>query len=468
MEKFNISKLTWKQVSSKIKTANKDFYALANPIAKHLNSIQKDFVYSLKLKFGQRFIEDSKMVVLKRDSKNDFENKSLIHFSNNQTENEKHVQEFLNCIGNTGGHPLSLIVENYIEIYCHQRSPYSLYKQDAYSKEYSFPLNQLMVGDMFGVWEAIHLIINDNSYIFEGWDAVAGKRCFKTTLPENKPGLSSNEYRSSFASIFNDMPTAEEGFISLVNEKHGREYFTEILIIPEHFYKHLQEDNENIQLLKSRLRELIFKIGWQQEETIKIATWKEKEIFVGLSKKDIGFIFYLRQHFVNMATNKAFGLKPVDKSDSLFFDVVQDLVTKFKEIKQNKNSGLTLLDYNFPLFFHYSLLQDADWLFEMTHSPSINIMLPQIKLEEFKPTIEHFFIDSNNLKTLLDRNGISSNIVFYAEKSKTAGKKTKSMEDFINERLSNIYNSLLGNQKSLVISKYPWFFNGLMVIEKIK
>ena len=469
MEKFKVSKLKWDKVGTKIKSVNPDFHSVINSIARQLNSTGRDFIFSLKLKFGQKFIQDGKMIALAKDFDKKYINTTLLSFSENNEENEKAIDEFLACVGNTAGHPLSIITENYIEIFCENYSPYCLPGGEAYSKKYFFPLNQLKQGDVFGVWEAINLIFNYSDHNFEGWDAVAGKNCFISILPVNKSGVSSAEYRAEFSDIFKNMVTSEEGFVSLVNEKYGKDYFTEILIIPEHFYMYSKGDNENMQLSKSKLREFIFKTGWQQEEKIKIPNWNDWEsLLKGLDKKDIGLIYTLKQHFINIVTSKAFGIKPIDNNDPLFFEVVSDLVKKFRTIKTGRKKDKTLLDYCFPLFFHYTLFDTNDWIFEISHSPSINVVLPPIKLDDFKPTFENQFINGDKLKKLFENFGINTDVTFYAKPSKKSGKKIKTMEDFIQENIASIYSHLLVEEENFITNFDHWFFNGLTVIKKVK
>jgi len=467
MEKLKISKLNWAQISSKIKSVNSKFHAAISPIAAQLDSDNLAFVYSLKLKFGQKFIENGKMIALIKDSSDKYLNTQLLEFTEDNDDNQKLINEFLTYAGNTCGHPLSIISENYIEIFCESYSPYCLSGDAAYQKKYFFPLNQLGKGEVFGVWEAINLIIDDSKYDSKGWDAVAGKNCFLSILPENKSGVSSAEYRREFSAIFNKMTNSKDGFISLVNEKYGKDYFTEIIIIPEQFYTKLKKDDDNMQLIKSKLRELIFKIGWQQEEKIRIPNWEDWEsLLKGLHKKDIGLIYTLKQHFINIATNKAFGIKPVDRKDPLFFEVVSDLVKKFRTIKLDRGTNKSLLDYCFPLFFHYTLFNDNDWVFEISHSPSVNVVLPPIKLDDFKPTFESHFIDGDQLKNLFKSIGLSADVHFYAKKSKKSSQEIKTMEHFVEDNISTIYSGLLGTKEGLNINFDHWFFNGLTVIKK--
>lgn len=454
MGNFKITKLNWSEAKGAIKSVNEKLYNLLNPVATQLNKKKRDFVYSLKLKFGEVFIKNSKFLALQKDAEGNFP----ITFIDSDsipidiTLQEKFLLEFTGSIGEIVSIPLSLITKNYVEICGSSISPYYISASEKYQHDYHFPFSLLNEGDLFGVWDAIQVIIEDNEYLFDTRTIVGGRKCLVTTLPEKNSDSTSREYKAAYNRIFGPNETILDSITSSVNSKlkanTGSDFFTEVFLIPHEYYASNDNDSSEIHRLKSIIQKFIFKTGWKQEENFRLPTEIDRSLFKN-NKVDGGLIFNLQQHLLNISKSKTYGLKPIDESDGILFEVLKDITQKLRDENLLKNY--------FPLLFQYSKLEEADWLIEMSLQPSFNTILPPYKFEAYRMAIVTGIQEDEGFM-----NQINIPIKFYTNQNNDPHLTIKS---FIKNKIAPIYVGSLIEENEIINPKSAWFFNGLFFIE---
>ena len=189
---------SWSDVAKKIESANKVLHDLIAPISDMLITDMQDHFYQMNFMFGEAVIREGQMMALEKDRNGNYANESKIKFvpegfsGKRQNDFKKFVED---CEQNTD-HPLSIVTSNYIEIFCTKRS--SLQSVG----EYSFPLNIIEKGNLFGVWGSVNSIFKVDETDYYPWNAVAGKACIIPLFPEPQHKKSSDHYRKKFSTIF--------------------------------------------------------------------------------------------------------------------------------------------------------------------------------------------------------------------------------------------------------------------------
>lgn len=462
MKEIQITKSDWTECGQSIKKVNLVFYKLLEPIAAVFKKSKTSFVYSIKYKFGDCLIKNGKMSFLIQANEKGLVNTD--YFFGGDQDEKAQMTEFKQNIGNTHGHPLALVMENYVEVFRKQNANYNPDNNGSRSKTYYYPLNIIKEGDLFGVWESINMMFGQEKMATAGWDAVAGKSCILSTLPEK---FNLEFKRNAFSDIFGeDAATWSQGFINIANELLPEAYFTEIILIPERYY--LFDENDSTELTKHKmcLREYIFSTGWQQQAQHSNFGLDDFELINHFNTKDLSYELPLIKHLINIAESRAFILKPVDSHDGHLFEVYKKIFERFRDTPFKKGEFKCALDYNTPLFFHYDKLGgDNTWGFEMTHSPSLEVILPPQRLEKVKSVVRSTLLMANKLGKALDKRSTLVNMEFYVLKDNNA-KNPLLIEDLLNGPLKKKVQEVFPEIKQINCSNPPWYFNALLVIEK--
>jgi len=458
INKIKVSKKTWKECNSRIKAVNKDFWSLLNAVISASQSKETAFLYHVGYKFGQYLIRNGKMTMMLSSDAKDKSYRDECYFCADKQENILLSQEFFKHIGNTQGHPLSIIIHNYIEVFKGQTSAY---KSNHKSHEYEYPLNIIKEGELFGIWESINLMFNLNNLNISGWDAVAGKHCITTTLPTHTSGKFKDIIFKP--EIFGDARTYLQGFINVANVILQDQPFTEIIIIPELYYVRNNNDSAEVKKCKTELREYIFKIGWAQESQNNNVAWDYDLIKRYGLEADIAYILPLIKHLVNIASCRAYAIKPISKQDGILFKTNEEIINIFN--REPLDKGKVISDSYTPLFFHYERINpEMPWAFEMSHSPAFDILLPDMRLDKIKTSVQTIF-RGNAINKLLAELETNTEVGFYILKGK-ANRNAKFIKDLMNNKLLNIIKDSFPSIHAINNSNFSPDFNGLILIEK--
>lgn len=457
MSKFRVQILKWNEVSKEIRDANPDLHSLMDSIAQNM---QGSYVYKLRLKFGEPIIENGTTIFLRKENLPEIEFEPKGFFGNSNTD----LKTFIEDCGADVDHPLSLVVKNYLEIYCNHSSSYKL-SGLLTEENYAFPLNIINKGDLFGVWGAVNSVFKKWNKNLYGWHAVGGKICILPLLPEElAEGKADILYRQNFSKIFPDSKGPLEGIINNINFLLNDETFTELIIIPERFYIiDKNKEKSNIEIAKLKLRDFLFCTAWEQTQVLRDMVWSDKELMLSLNKDKTDMEFYLTKHIYNIVTEKSFLLKPVDSNDGILFDSFKDLVNRFHDIKKGSKN---LLNNTTPVFLHYTKLDDKNLKgIELLHTPSMNIILPKTRNEEMKDIIMYNILKQHDLEKFLKSKGYEVIIKYYKLVSSSYPNYVSHLQEYIDKELTPLYSKLLFNGP-VRLPKSPKLFNSFIHIEK--
>jgi len=473
MSKININIIPWEEASKRLKSSNKIIHDLLAPISLQLKKNKKNYFYQLDYGFGAEVICDGQMVALAKNKDGNYINEKNVRFFPEGFSGNKQndFKLFVDDCGQDTDHPLSIVTNNYIEIYCTKKS--SLQSVG----EYSFPLNIFKKGDLFGVWGSVNSVCKIKGTGFFPWNAVAGKACIIPLFPEPQYKKSSDLYRKSFSEIFRHQSNTKDGIISIANEVLGSSLFSQIIIIPKSYYSDLPNEKSEVRNFKFQLREYLFKTAWEQTKTVRDMPWNDRKLIEDFESgfksvidiKGHVFAFNFAKHLLNIVQGSSFILKPVEESDEILFDVFRKLVSEFA--KHSDKSG-TLLDYTTPVFLHYEKLHSKNTKgIELTHSPSINIELPDVRLD-IMSNIMQAFVDRGKMTSILKSKGFDISLNYFKE---SGTGHARNIDRYIESELLPLYNQFLPESHfkklqsahmKVKLPKSPSLFNSFLQIER--
>ncbi|MEI6681658.1 MAG: hypothetical protein WCO44_03470 [Bacteroidota bacterium] len=479
MGNFEVRMVNWKEASPKLKIVNKTLHDLIEPINRHFKTVKQDYFYLMDFKFSERVIKDGQMVALERDRYGNYlhKDKIVLNAGSFSVDKEDDLNRFIEDCGKDSDHPLSVVTKGYVEVYCTQPSAYKL---NGSEHEYSFPLNIIETGGLFGVYGSINSIFSDYKENFYGWNAVAGKACILPLIPEPLPNKSHLLYRKKFNDIFPESDQVLTGIFNMTNQLLGNDSFSEILIIPEKYYIRDKDDSPELVFAKHKLKEYLYQVSWSQTKSIREMVWDDKELMLMFKLDNPDFTFHLIKHIANIVNGNAYLLKPVSENDGILFDVFKNLVEKFKSFSDRTGD---LLDYTTPIFLHYVKLDKNNPKgLELTHSPSINLRLPPTNSESMRDSIMRQILVGKKISEKLKKNGHDISIQYFKqipkekkdEKNKEREKDEKNndndfllgIDKYIDNELTQLYSKYLPQGKSVKLPQTPSLFNSFIQIEK--
>lgn len=476
MSNLSIVLEKWDQIKSKIEGVNKDLFDLIEPIALILKKRKKDYLYSMRFKFGEKVIENGQMVALAKDENGNYENLNRLSFEFDPEALTKgfdlNIRDmFIKDCGQDPDHPLAVVTKNYIEI-SSLHDPH--FSQDPKKvSRWPFPLNVIKEGDLFGVFGSVNSIFETYEKENYEWNASAGKSCILPLFPGITDGQSSASYRNRFSKIFSDdTESPHDGIIFTANEILGDCNFAEIVIIPECYFKEEAGDGGELRGAKTRLREFLFKIAWEQSKESREISFEDKVLLKHFMIKEPGLTFHLIKHIINIAEGNAFVLKPVSDNDGLLFEVFKNLVDKFSG---NSSQAQDLLNYATPVFMHYVKLDNKNPSgIEFIHSPSINMAWPEISAAQIRDIYIRPIFDAQKMQKFFKKKGIDAELQYYkkppnreVKEDKKNASYVRNINEFIDINLSNAYKSLLGKDNKVILHRsVPGVYNSFIHIER--
>lgn len=356
MEK-QISVKSWDDVRKSLENdSNKNFCDSVSQICANLKGDNKDYVYQVKLQFGERIIEKGSRFL--------FENEGYI-LQHNPAYSPRNIKDFANEL-NYASDPLGMVLKNHIEIYTTNNCSNRERKIDTYIKgsfnskkeeEYNVPLNIIKKGDLFGVFGAIDFI-SKNTSIQTGndlhWYAVAGNSTFILDFPffHSKAPILDEKILSIFKqhSLIdtngkkNSYYSGKEQ-VDFVKEFLPKDFSVELIYFPKHY---LEIDNS--ELKKDFHYQLLLK-GWAQSSPLRSQIFENKILADVLKttslNNDKQFILKLYAYLLDFSKGKSFTLYPLNHISDTHY--LSDVIKNFK----NSNNYFNRSNSYEPIIYLY-------------------------------------------------------------------------------------------------------------------
>ena len=345
---------------------NLEFFEILDKLSDSFKSSNRDYVYYLKLSFGEKIIDKG--------------NRYLGEFEVIGNEYKRTKDDFNREIYYSSD-PLGIVLKNYIEVYTENRS-----KGDI-GGSYTFPLNILKEGDLFGVFGTLDNFTNDNNYnISRDWYARAGNASFSIAFPFHNAyerGMIDGGYNYTHLSSAKDQKkeiTPGDNKVNFIKELID-DWEVEIAYIPIHYFEEIPVE------LKSKVMLKLYEIGWSQSAPLRNALFEDTTVFDIISsytylKHDKLFLSRLYNYLHGIVLEETIVMKPLTGNH-----VIITALDRFKE--KNKDYYKSTKS-NEPLPFIYDDFKNcADWgLIPAYHLPivycytirSLNDLLMDIEL----------------------------------------------------------------------------------------
>ncbi len=341
-----INVLSWEDAQKKLPIVrdlqNKALLEVITRISQFLKQDKKDYVYHLKLKFGDKIIDKGKTII-NVNNQNDFDR----HYQIIGNDFKKTKSDFFDDILYTDD-PLGLVLSNYIEVYAVNK--YVGSSED----KYTVLLNNIDAGGFFGLFGMLDYISgtlpNKENRV---WYARAGTVSFSIAFPFHLDLYKELECESRFTHLSGKQNKPEitpgDNKVEFI-KRYLDDWFVDIAYIPRHFFELIPDQ------LKNELCTYLFKIGWNQSSYLRNTLLEDTTIYDQIVsseniKHDKGFIYHLYKYLYEAHHGQSIVLKPLlDKHH-----VVWLALEEFKK----KNSGYFNCDkFIEPLPFFYDTLKD--------------------------------------------------------------------------------------------------------------
>lgn len=265
------------------------------------------------------------------------------------------------CDKNTD-HPLSLVLENEVEVYSSRKVSYKDALAGVLTEELFFPLNRIGVSGWFGTFGTNDIILAHEPKPKGGrtvepakkaeaekgrgrqWGAVAGRACLSFNFPPPVRTVAT-ELREGFPEIFKHAPptynaavsasaTTKDRAIRIVGDFHGVvfDHFrrivheldcctsTRVLILPDHYFIIGERDSPKLKAAKRELQRTLLITGWGQSEQLRDTLWRQREAReLGEATEDSGADL-MRSHLLEVVTQEGFCLRPVTQDDPVIYE----------------------------------------------------------------------------------------------------------------------------------------------------
>jgi len=413
MASKEINVLPWieaEKLLSNNKTLNSDFLKIVSEICQYLKKDKNDYVYHMKLPFGEKIIDKGSIFI-----------ESCFVKENSF---QKTKEDFFNDIQYSSD-PLGIVLKNHLEVYTENKSN---------NVKYTFPLNILRQGDIFGVFGVLDFLSEIKSVsIDREWFVRAGNVSFGVSFPfHNRNELQLLEHNNfDHLSGRNEKTEQSPGDNKVAFIRNFvDDWYAEIAYFPKHFFDNIPES------LMLKFQNQLYKIGWNQSAPLRNDLFEDTTVFDMLSspyfkvRHEKTFLNILYHYIKNTAFGLTYIMRPLTEDH-----IINIALKRFKEQNDNYFSSNKS---NEPLPFIYSRLENEnDWgLVSVYHLPimynyevhSLNNLLKDI--DDINKKIEGNLNISNHYKLqYLEGYGNTGG------RSVVRSKKT----DIIRKRLSEIF-----------------------------
>lgn len=283
-------------------------------------------------------------------------------------------------------HPLSLVLENEVEVYSERMVSYKDEHAGPLTETLLFPLNRFGVGEWFGTFGTNDIIVahepkpksspaHKQMKKGEGgavsskrqWGAMAGRVCLSFNFPPPVKTVAV-ELREAFPEIFTNASTDYKvavtkttkqdaelivtGFHKVVFDEFRRiaqslkgSTSTRVLIIPDHYFILGERDRPKLKAAKRELQRGLLIAGWDQSEDLRDALWRQREARELSEATEDNGADLMRSHLLDVVIQDGFCLRPVTAEDPVVYEAWKALCTRWSD--QN------VWDKCFPLLLTY-------------------------------------------------------------------------------------------------------------------
>lgn len=378
-----IKVLSWKTTRELLvkenNSLNIEFLNILTEISEILESESNDYVYYLKLGYGDVIIDKGKTFLNRSKLFNEKENIQIIGGTYGKAK-----KDFENDVLYSDD-PLGIVLTNQIEVFTDNRSLGS-----NNSGTYTVPLNIIRSGEMFGVFGLLDYIsginMNDST---RDWYARAGIISYSIAFPfHNAFETDLLSHGSKFSHLsgkeFKEEKTAGDNKVEFI-KTYLDDWNIEIAYIPKHYFNSDKVPAE----LKLKAINILYKIGWEQSLSLRNSMFEDTTIINLISKQRKGrfkheknFLSILYQYLSNAYSGNALVMRPlVDKKN-----VIVKAISHFEEENQAYFNNINRCKKPLPFIFS-RIKSDNDWgLVSIYHLPiiynyeiqSLNVLLNDI------------------------------------------------------------------------------------------
>ncbi len=357
-------------------------------IGQTFTSQSKNYVYKVRLGFGDRLIENGRL--------------STDSFQIGRNEFGKNISDLINDL-NYSNDPLGFITKNHLEAYT------KITSADRKLGSYTILLKRIKNGEFLGLFGTLNYLskIRTLNRFKQDWHVVSGNVCFNILFPfhngEEKQLLEDSflsrniiEWKSVFS---NGENTAE--FL----KKYIPDWESEVLFFPKHYIDKLQKDSTH-----KELQLLLFNEGWKQQMTSQNALLEDTSLSDIISiKRQSGMVhkpFFLNlayRYIVDSSRSKAPLLIPLKNSfehpvcmaiDSFkkqnleYFNrqkSAEPLPFIYDKLDESQTWGILSLNY-LPVLYNYELQNSPQFVkdLRMIYSVIPNELKSEYKLPDFR------------------------------------------------------------------------------------
>ncbi len=392
MSSRKITVETWQDVRSLLPKgdyANKNFIELISRISDELINDNLNYVYHLKLSFGDKIIDKGK--IFKDDIdivENDF-GKNLNDFKSDVLYSDD---------------PLGIVLSNNVEVFTENKSEFKKGKASL-KYTYTLPLNRLYPGDLFGVFGTLDKISGiHESNNSRDWYARAGTISFGLAFPfhndleQNKLIPRGRYIKLSGGETFIEQ-TPGDNKVEFIRD-HIKDWEADIIYLPKHYYIKIPDD------LKERFLSMLYDIGWKQSAPLRNYLFEDTTIYnlilnsnlrVNHDKHSL-WLFY--NFIIKAVKGETIVLKPLLDKNHVVSKAIEAFCQSNKEYLNLKVSFL-------PLPFIFGTLNDKnDWgIVSINHLPII--------FNYCNISLDALLNDFNTINDLINKDINSSNRAKY-------------------------------------------------------
>jgi len=335
----------------KDRLTNKNFLEIMTEVSNILKEDKNDYVYQMRLNFGDLIIDKGKMFI------GDFMIKGDGYIKNSD--------DFRHDISYSED-PLGIVLTNHIEVYTENNN---LGKSGG---KYTLPLNILYPGDLFGVFGTLDMfsqIIEDSSS--RDWYARAGNVSFCIAFPfHNKNEMEFLEKGAGYKYV-SGMDVKSETIPGDIKIEFIKEFVddwhVDIAYIPNHYFSMIPEN------LRLKFENALYDFGWKQSAPLRNALFEDTTIFDIISnpkKKnfthDKNFLSIVYNYLYYAHKGDALVLKPLTDKH-----IIRKALDRFKEVNYDYFGSKDCIE---PLPFIFGKIdkEKKDWgMVSVNHFPII-------------------------------------------------------------------------------------------------
>lgn len=362
---MKISVLPWDE-AKKLLPANKDvhnieFLDILTEIGNILHDSKKDYVYHLKLNFGDKIID--KGVIFLGD-------KPYLEACLGYTLNMENFKKDILYSND----PLGVVLTNQIEVFTENKS------RGQNGCMYTFPLNTLESGDLFGVYGALDYFSGIKKNILNReWYVRAGIISYGIAFPfhnnyETSLLVDGQKHAHLSGKHEKIEQTPGDNKVNFIKEFID-DWHVDIVYIPKHFFENTVISDE----LMFKIKKMLYEIGWKQSAPMRNVLFKDTFVYNLISKSTYktkhsnNLLIILYDYLFNALRGNTLVMKPLLETDHIINKAILGFKRKnknyfssdkckeplpfiFSKINRDKENDWGIISvYNLPIIYNYEI-----------------------------------------------------------------------------------------------------------------